>query len=259
MTTFNIRMPFELRAPRETVWAPAMAMVVFLAIYFPMATTFTYPTVHAPASFSLAASHTAIAAPDTVLACTPMANVVPTQLNLADAHTGLTVRTDPTAYYQIYGSTADDLRNQIQHCAPGAQSQAGAEYTGETNYTLTWQYDTTIGNGCSLTDVKVGLHNATTLPLWQSEADATPELANGWQRFVSSLATHEQGHATLNERYAAQLVSDLEHVQNVSCGQLTAAVNRVVTRDAALLNQANADYDAQTNHGATQGAVLPSN
>ena len=189
--------------------------------------------------------------------CTPSSFSLPTGLALDSAAVGLTMQQDNPAYYQIYGGTATALRTQIQRCAPGSNGSASAEFTGQTSYDLTWQYSTVNNGNCSLTDVKIGVHIATALPLWQPTSGAASGLPARWQSFASSLATHEQGHATLDKQYASKLLSDLNTVTNVDCGNLSSTVSNIVNADVGALNQANNAYDTATNHGATQGAILP--
>jgi len=52
-------------------------------------------------------------------------------------------------------------------------------------------------------------------------------------------------------------VTDLTALPAMACSQLASSANGIIQNDVAALNQANTDYDSQTNHGATQGAVLP--
>jgi predicted secreted Zn-dependent protease len=190
--------------------------------------------------------------------CSPLAFGTPAQLDLASTPDSLSVQADQATPYRIYGNTADDLRTQIKRCAPDAAGSADAEFAAQTDYSLTWQYSVVVNNtSCTLTDVKVGLHTAMALPVWQPTSAATPGLAGRWQTFANSLATHEQGHADIDKTYAAKLLSDLNNMSPVPCDAITADASTVVGADVLALNQANDTYDTATNHGATQGAVLP--
>ena len=206
-----------------------------------------------PASGSRAAAQT-----PTPPACSPVAFGLPSGLDMAGSTAGLHTQIDPPTYYRIYGVTATQLRTQIQQCAPGAQGSASAEFTAQTDYNLTWSYDYT-GNGsnCSISNVRVGMHVAMALPSWTDPGASTNGLAGRWQTFASALTAHESGHVALDLQYAALLQNDLEAVGSVSCANITTVVHNLANRDITLLNQANSAYDAQTNHGATQGAVLP--
>jgi predicted secreted Zn-dependent protease len=182
----------------------------------------------------------------------------PDALLLDSRSPGVSIQVDPTATYHIYGNTADDLRSQIQRCAPGGSSTSSAAYTSETSYNLSWQYSVaTSGSSCQLIGAKVGVHIITILPDWQATAAASDGLNGRWQSFLTSLISHEQGHAVLDKAYGAKLVQDLNGLGPLPCSQLATTAKAVVQADVDALNAANNTYDAQTDHGASQGAVLP--
>ena len=182
----------------------------------------------------------------------------PSQLNLEYAADGLITQNDAPVHYEIFGNTADMLRSQIRSCGPGATGPANAEFTGQTDYNLDWQYTTAqSGSACTANDVKVGLHTAIALPVWQPTTTAASGLAQRWRNFDAGLLTHEQGHITIDKAYAAKLATDLDNLGSIPCNQMNGRVNALVNTDTALLDQANDSYDTATSHGATQGAVLP--
>jgi predicted secreted Zn-dependent protease len=264
-----------IRAPRSTVWLPALAVLAFLSLYIPLAGHVLSSAATAQPASTLAASHvkpsagTPVVATATVAiptsqpsasvpACSPLAFPDPSGLDLSATATGLHIQNDTPTYYQIYGNTASQLRTQITHCAPGATGSSDAEYTGETSYSLSWQYYTSVSNnGCTVTNVQVGIHIATALPTWQSTTQAATGLASRWQQFASALTTHEHGHAVLDANYAASLVQRLNALGPIDCNVITSTVQNTVDSTVRALNTANDTYDQQTDHGATQGAVLP--
>lgn len=262
-------------APRATVWLPALAVLVFLSLYIPVAgrllsdmvaaqpTSVSPPSRTAPAAGTTVATVAATITPSVqsstpIPACTPLATPNPGGIDLSTTAPGLHVRYDPSVYYQIYGNTANQLRTQIAHCAPGATSSSEAEYTGDTSYNLDWQYTTLVSNnGCTITNVQIGLHIVTTLPAWSPTAQAAAGLPNRWQAFANALAAHEHGHAQLDANYAGALLQRLNSLGNIDCSNITGTVQSVVDSGVHALNSANDAYDQQTNHGATQGAILP--
>lgn len=257
---------------RSTVWMPAAAVTLFMAAYLPLAAQSLKLALPVQPASLVATSSTAAPSPVTpptitptaastggsAPTCTPIGFPSPAPVALASQPNGLTEQNDNPATYQIYGHTATDLVSQIQHCAPGAAGSTPAEFTAETTYQLNWQYDVAMSaSGCSLSNVRVGIHTIITLPYWQPDSRANSELPSKWQSFITALTTHEQGHVGLDHQYATQLVSDLQHVQNVDCSLLNSSVNALIQHDTQALATANNTYDSQTNHGATQGAVLP--
>lgn len=212
----------------------------------------------APAGVTAATAQVKQTSAQPVPACTPQVFSTPAPLNLDSADDGLTTQNDPSAYYRIYGDTASELTRQIQRCAPGSDGSASAEFTARTDYRLNWQYSVVQDDaGCHLADIKVGLHTAAAMPLWQPGMSASPGLAGRWQAFYASLLTHEQGHTTLDQNYAAKLLFNLDALGTMSCGDINAAVSSLTSADTGALDQANDAYDVATDHGAAQGAVLP--
>jgi len=71
-----------------------------------------------------------------------------------------------------------------------------------------------------------------------------------WSAYVQALATHEEGHVDfVVSHYQAVATA----IKKATCLTADAAAN------AALqpIRQHDLDYDAATNHGATQGATFP--
>jgi predicted secreted Zn-dependent protease len=190
--------------------------------------------------------------------CLPaVASAQPTAINLSGAVNGLTQLIEAPRYYQIFGDTPVQIHDQLRSCAP--HTSDGEAFAGETDYTLTWQYKTTAtGNGlCTLDDIKIGLHVTMDLPSWAPTSQAMESLSTKWGVFISSLIHHENGHAALDAQYAAQLLSELQNHPATDCAALSIAVQAKASNVLANLNAANSTYDAHTNHGATQGAILP--
>jgi predicted secreted Zn-dependent protease len=245
---------------RSTIWIPLLAAVVFTSIYLPLASRLVQAnTTASSVAAATPIQHTPQSTPvPAVTPCIPSTFSTPSHVNLENADTGLTIERDPVTTYQIYGESAAGLRAQIQHCAPGANSTTAAEFTAQTSYNLDWQYNTVmLGDSCTLAAIKVGVHTATALPAWQPDAAATVGLPTRWQTFIQNLTVHEQGHATLDMAYAARIVSQLRSVGTVPCTNVADTVSSLVHSTIAALNQANDDYDTQTDHGTTQGAVIP--
>lgn len=194
----------------------------------------------------------------TPLNCTPAGPVAqPAVVNLLSAANGLTQVIDTPVYYTIFGNTSAQIQAQLQSCAP--RNSSGETFAGEAAYTLVWQYTSSItGNGlCTTSDVKVGLHTTMTLPAWSASKHATSGLASKWNVFINNLTHHENGHIALDKQYANILLNDLENYPATDCATLATAVQAKASAILADLNAANSSYDNHTDHGATQGAIIP--
>jgi predicted secreted Zn-dependent protease len=191
--------------------------------------------------------------------CTPDSTyTLPTAPDLSTTGTGLIQVVDQPMKYDIFGNTGSEIEQQIEACAPRVPN-AGGVFTAYTSYAISWNYDYFVtGSGqCSLTDEKVGVHINQVFPAWQSTVSAEAGLGAEWQTFMTNLRTHEQGHVVLDLQYAKQMLSDMQTFPATDCANIAQITNAKLNNDVAALNQANDDYDARTNHGATQGAIIP--
>ena len=252
---------------RKSIWMPFVSAILLALLYLPFSSRLAQafapqpklaPTLQLPEVTSTEQPSTTISV--TVSNCTPLSFDTPANVDLDAQSAGFNFQAGPTVTYRIYGDTAQTLLQQIQRCAPRASDQAAAEFTAETGYSLDWHYDIVVdSNSCSLSNVKVGLRTVTALPAWQASPAATPGLADRWTTFMQHLTTHENGHVDIDETYGLELFNDLSSMTNIKCANISDLAHAVIQSDVAVLNQANENYDAQTQHGATQGAVLPTN
>lgn len=191
--------------------------------------------------------------------CTPATYALPSSLNLAGT-SGLTEIIEPPQSYAIYGVNSAELRAQIQACAPRENSgDSVAEFTAQTGYYLSWQYDYAMrGDGsCIVTNPRVGLRVAMILPDWHAPANTDSALVASWRTFVANLTTHENGHVDLDRQYAREMLADLQNFPAGPCDTLQQSVNGIMQNNIVRLNIANDQYDGATRHGATQGAIIP--
>lgn len=191
--------------------------------------------------------------------CVPYSgSLTPSAVPLSDGSTGLTQQIDQPSSYQIFGRTSDTLRSQIRQCAPLSAGD-DSRYAAETTYNLTWRYQyINVGNDqCQVANASVGIHVSQILPVWRPDSKTSPKLVAAWNTFATALNTHENGHVGLDLQYAQNLLNDLRSLPATPCSQIQEAVRHLTDSDSAMLAQANDNYDSTTNHGATQGAILP--
>jgi Bacterial protein of unknown function (DUF922) len=88
------------------------------------------------------------------------------------------------------------------------------------------------------------------LVTWVGLAAAAALLACGTSSAAPTLATHEKGHIDF---VVATAPSVLEALHASTCGKANSDANVVLDR----IRPHDIDYDAATDHGATQGARFP--
>ncbi len=152
-------------------------------------------------------------------------------------------------FYEVTGNTATELESSMNTAGPiGAN---GAHFDGYTSWQFRWNWSETSSNGvCHPTNVRVTYSITITLPQWTPPANADPALVDKWNQFTEALATHEDGHAIRVTNGANQMGAE---IADAACGEESTAAQAALS----AIQQASDEYDAQTQHGATQGATWP--
>ena len=113
---------------------------------------------------------------------------------------------EKTVYYEIEGSTAQELRQQMDRLGP--LDDNGWRWSALTRWHVHWSYLYDLRDGgCAAGPVKVRLEITYTMPRWDAPAGAPQDLIERWQAYLSALETHERGHAEIAER-AAEAVQE---------------------------------------------------
>lgn len=156
--------------------------------------------------------------------------------------------------YSLRGSTAWELGEDLRRRRPRDE-----RFTGWTRWRLRWRIDPARqGARCHPGPVDVTLELTTVLPSWTPPADADPRLVEAFGSYLEALEEHEAAHGALAERTAHRIrdvLQDLEPTE--SCDDIRALAHATGHAEVSRLRQRNESYDALTNHGATQGAVFP--
>ncbi len=148
--------------------------------------------------------------------------------------------------YVVTGDTANQIRQSIN------QSRA-SDYDAYTGWYVTWQFDDCAGNGLVVTaDITY------SFPEWEPAAGASTELVASWETYMDALFCHEYGHAKhgldcANDVYAALAAIDA----GGDCGEQQSEADAAFDAILSDYQTRDAEYDADTSHGATMGAVFP--
>src|SRR5256885_571450 len=158
-------------------------------------------------------------------------------------------------YYDIDGSSAGALRNQISRLGP--KDESGKSQDALTVWSIEWGYGTAQrGDSCVLRDVKVALNVSVTLPRWTPPATATADVRKKWQAYLTAVRLHEAGHRTIAERNAREVMAALTPLRGADCDKLSDEATRTAERIVAGGRARNRAYDIQTQHGQTHGVEL---
>ncbi len=191
-----------------------------------------------------------------------------------------------TSYYSVGGSTVEEASSDIFDPESGKgfkDEKTGEIYAAQAscdvNYTYNYegnQYTKTVLPTPGAEEREVCCYD-----LWVSDCDAPYEATvtmprwGGcdpcWDKFLEGLTKHEQGHVDLCKAESEKLEDVIKGATASECADtceaaLTAAttalekaVEELATANHSEFEQKNDDYDSQTNHGETQGAVLDPN
>ena len=162
---------------------------------------------------------------------------------------GVTIITDPPAYYVFRGGTTNS--NTIAEATRCARQQPalGGQYHGLTARTIKYAYaikpvDDTI---CRVDAVRVTLHQAVLLP--QADMEGLPAgAASQWQTTAGKLQAHEYEHVVINRTHVQQIYDQLA-VFTGPCNNIDSLASGVAEQNIANMNAANQALDTETNHG----------
>ena len=167
------------------------------------------------------------------------------------------VVTEKNEYYEIRGNSEKDLRKQMLQ--NGCTWDDGRKYDSVTSWSWTWDYGTDhAAQTCSVDDFSVALEIHYRFPKWVRTGDVSPPLVDKWDGYMQKLTMHEQGHRDRAVDAAAEFTRAVARLPNtLSCTERDHRVRALSHETMAQLNAAQQEYDRDTRHGATQGALFP--
>ncbi len=150
------------------------------------------------------------------------------------------------APYVVTGDTANQIRQSINQ-------NRGMDYDAFTNWYVSWQFGDCDGHGLVVTvDVTYDF------PEWQTSAGDSPELVASWDTYMNALFCHEYGHAEHALDCANDVFTALSTIDaGGDCSKQQSEAQAAFSPILDEYNQLDVQYDADTNHGASMGAVFP--
>lgn len=151
-------------------------------------------------------------------------------------------------YYDITGTTANELRTSINGSGP--LDSGGRRNDALAMWNIDWTWPLNPDSTCILSGATISTTITVTFPRWQPPAGTSAAVVQQWNTYEAALATHESGHVTFVLATAPDV---LAAIKGATCATAEAAAQTVVGR----IRQHDIDYDTETNHGFTQGAHFP--
>ncbi|MFT3713929.1 MAG: DUF922 domain-containing protein [Archangium sp.] len=159
-------------------------------------------------------------------------------------------------WYDIEGDSEADLRAEMDAKGPDTD---GERHDAYTRWHVTWRFPFVRGeDGCATGPVTTDVRVVVTLPRWLGYADEQEPLMRRWRRYLEALKTHEGGHRDTGFRAASEISEKLAELPpQPNCDEAEEVANAAAMKILESYRKTDVDYDAETRHGATQGAVFP--
>jgi predicted secreted Zn-dependent protease len=153
--------------------------------------------------------------------------------------------------YGAFGATARDLTISMTRWSAGHWAYAA--------YRVRTPYEVAVGRDgrCAIVSATVELELQVQLPdisWWSSPPDC---LRQNFAVMRKAIDLHEEGHVDIAKKAAESLVSALRLLPTeTACPAMRASVDGTTGRILSKLQTDEANYDAVTQHGVTQGVKL---
>ncbi|WP_172636043.1 DUF922 domain-containing Zn-dependent protease [Synechococcus sp. PCC 6312] len=159
-------------------------------------------------------------------------------------------------YYGITGTSALALRQQMNRLGPSGQN--GRRFDAYTKWHVAWRYRYgLVGGSCRMTSLAVKTDITYTMPQWQNFQQARRSLQQQWHRYYQALQMHEDGHSNHGRAATQEIWQRLSNLTQPTCASMGQVANQAAQGIIRRYAQKDIDYDRQTGHGRTQGAIFP--
>jgi predicted secreted Zn-dependent protease len=166
--------------------------------------------------------------------------------------------TETVEHYDVSGTSPLELRKALNQVGPVDKTE-GRRFDAVTNWFVNWRYTyQNTGQGCAIasatTDVKVNI----IMPRLKADGATPPAMRQAFDTYTSNLLVHEKGHGKIGIDIARRIEDGIAKLPaEPNCDRMGQVANQL---GQALIKEANKqdiEYDAKTDHGATQGARYP--
>ena len=159
-------------------------------------------------------------------------------------------------YYALDATLLEPVRLQLGERALAAGLVGGA--IGRTRQDVETRYRLEpVPAGCRLADLSVRVDLTMDLPAWRPSGTTRRELRARWERMITALTLHEEGHRDNAVRAARELHQRLSELgEAADCDALGKRARRETFRVKLRFQLREQAYDRRTGHGVGQGSVL---
>jgi len=161
--------------------------------------------------------------------------------------------------YAVVGNTPQEIRRSLNANGVTDPNEPGQRFDANVVWHLSggWEGQPT-ANGCELKDAAFTLKVTLNIPALTIGPATTNELLQGWNAYVERLKLHEAGHIDTSVKQARKLRDDFGNFPPApNCDTLDQRLQARFDQTIQTIKALDIRYDADTQHGATQGAVYP--
>ncbi len=125
-------------------------------------------------------------------------------------------------------------------------------------WNVSYEYTTRVERGqCRIASVSTTLVGQIRMPRWTATQGSPAALRAKWDRYVSALKVHEDGHIAIGRRFEKAARRAIESLPAMSgCGQFSTLAKQRFDETLERYRAIEKDYDISTGGGRTQGAVF---
>lgn len=160
-------------------------------------------------------------------------------------------------YYEVQGNSAKELRNQLNEKGPFGEDGKRADAHADWHVTWNYRYVPT-REGCKFTELDTTVTGKIIMPRWSAGGGASSALVSKWQRYIAALRLHENGHYSHGVSAAEEIRALAQALPSTDdCPTLVKKFDNHANTILEKYKRADIEYDADTKHGSTQGAIFP--
>ncbi|WP_162141964.1 DUF922 domain-containing protein [Aureimonas ureilytica] len=147
--------------------------------------------------------------------------------------------------YPIQGRTSEELRDTIIQASRALGNGAHGAASATFKFVPLLDYRES-ENGCVLSDVRVRLEAAITLPEWVSSRGADEATVGAWRRFERYVRAHEARHEAIAADFRRTMERELEAIGVMeSCPALGREAVAVVADVERMHHEAQISFDRE--------------
>jgi len=159
--------------------------------------------------------------------------------------------------YTVQGDNAEEIRASLDRQGP-IDPSSGRRFDAYTRWYLEWHFDSQNSwQGCEIARVWTQIRVTTVMPRHGSPSALPEPHRQEWTRYLQRLTFHEEGHVRIPSDAAREIETALNHLRRPDCASLEREATRLGNEALQRARATERSYDAQTDHGRSQGARFP--